>query len=250
MKKILYMLGIAAISATTVTAQNSASFITGPGQVKITGISPNGKYAVGHKTSTGFGTDETADFKSFLWNIDNNSTEWKTYLDSEDYDKSGRFFDINDNGVVCGVVKNKNMIKTITDWGETYTSPLNSAAVWKNGKLTVLGTGSYTIDDFSDLSDGSFARAISNDSKTVAGYISVANAANLYPCAWVADNSGNYRYVSYSMPEDAMSGAINDVSADGQIAVGWYQKQTDNGPLTTACYWTSPKTCISIIAVR
>ena len=72
---------------------------------------------------------------------------------------------------------------TITEMGFTYTLPLNVAAVWKDGKVISLGLGTYTTSDFTNFADGSFAMAISNDAKTVVGYISKGNYSVTYPCA-------------------------------------------------------------------
>lgn len=249
MKNLLFMLGIAACATATADTQNDASFIKGPSQSQVMGISPNGKYAVGISTAsqTQWGLDAINGFKSFLWTIGPNTTEWVATQDGDDYDTYGRFTDVNDDGVIVGTVKNKNMMKTINDWGDVSTLPLNSAAIWKNGKVTALGAGTYTADDFENFNDGSFANAISNDSKTVVGYVAKGNEAWLYPCAWVSDDTGNYKYVSYKLPDEATSGAINDVSADGKIAVGWYKRRYNDMPYTVACYWTSPETCIPII---
>lgn len=223
-------------------AQSGAKFLQGEGKTKVNRVSPNGKYAVGINTEVQqWGNDQTSGFKSFIWKLDEETFEWVTNLDEDDYTKSGCFSDVNDSKVICGWFKDPNYTITKKDWGVEYTLPLNVAAVWDNGKLTSLGLGDFETSYFSHFQDGSFATAISNDSKTVVGYISKGNSAVFTPCAWVKNEAtGKYEYVKYSIPDDAASGVITDVSGDGRLAVGYIKSQGDN----TACYWTSPDNCV------
>lgn len=223
-------------------AQSGAKFLQGEGKTKVNRVSPNGKYAVGINTEVQqWGNDQTSGFKSFIWKLDEETFEWVTNLDEDDYTKSGCFSDVNDSKVICGWFKDPNYTITKKDWGVEYTLPLNVAAVWDNGKLTSLGLGDFETSYFSHFQDGSFATAISNDSKTVAGYIATGNSAKHTPCAWVKDDATEkYNYIQYSLPNDAVSGVITDISGDGSIAVGYIKIAGHK----TACYWTSPDNCV------
>lgn len=233
------------LAAGTAAAQSGAKFLQGESQTTISRVSPNGKYAVGSSQKTQqWGLDYVSGFKSFVWDIDGENIEWRTTLEDADTTKSGKFTDVNDNKEICGYFKDTNIKLTITEWGETYTLPLNVAAVWDaEGNVTSLGIGDYDISTFRNFADGSFATAISNDSKTVVGFISVGNYAWQYPCAWKKDDTtGKYSFVRYSYPKDTQGGCIEDVSADGSVAVGWVKKSY----IQYACYWPSPDECVLI----
>lgn len=223
-------------------AQSGAKFLQGEDMTNVNRVSPNGKYAVGTSLeSQSWGSDMTYGFKSFLWKLEPETFEWVTELTGEDYSKSGYFSDVNDNNVICGWFKDPNYKITKIEMGTEYTLPLNVAAIWNEGTLTSLGLGDFDISEFNYFNDGSFATSISNDSKTVVGYISTGNMANTYPCAWVKDDAtGNYKYVKYNIPDNAINGIITDVSGDGSIAVG----HVKCGRYTIACYWTSPDNCV------
>ena len=242
MKKTLLLFLCALMAVCHSYAQSGAKFLQGEDMTKVNRVSPNGKYAVGINTEVlQWGGNESSSFKSFIWNLDEETFEWVTSFDEDDYTKSGCFSDVNDSKVICGWFKDPNYTITKKDWGVEYTLPLNVAAVWDNGKLTSLGLGEFETSYFNYFQDGSFATAISNDSKTVVGYISKGNGAKFHPCAWVKDEAtGKYDYVKYSIPDNVTSGVITDVSGDGSVAVGYVISRGDN----TACYWTSPDNCV------
>lgn len=246
MKKILLLLCVC-LASLYVTAQTGAKLWEGESLVDK--MSPNGKYVVGYSLDKHtWGPDIAIGFKSFLWNMETGEQEWLTDFDETDYSKSGRFVDINDEKVICGWFKDPENLLTITDWGTTYTLPLNVAAVWKDGKVMGLGFGNFDISRFNNFNDGSFATAISNDSKKIVGYISAGNNAYLYPCEWVLDEaSGKYVNKMYSLPDNSLGGLIYDVSADGRIAVGFIKMRDMSGmPYDVACYWTSPDDYVMI----
>lgn len=213
---------------------------------EATGMSPNGKYAVGVNIEpVEWGLDQIRGFRSFVWDMETGTSEWLTYLDAEDYSKSGYFSDINDSRVVCGWFKDPQKQKTITEMGATFTLPLNVAAVWDEGGVVSLGTGDIDESLFTNFNDGSYATAISNDSKTVVGFVATGNMAVMCPCAWVKNEAtGKYDYVKYSLPDNASLGVIEDVSGDGSVAAG-YVRRFDPlyGALNVACYWTAPDEC-------
>ena len=231
------------LAAGTAMAQPGAKFLQGENMTNVSKVSPNGKYAVGYSLSAQpWGLDNVSGFKSFIWDTGAETINWVTNLDETDAAKSRHFVDVNDSKVVCGYFKDPSNKLTITEWGETYTLPLNVAAVWDaDGNITSLGLGTYDISTFNNFADGSFATGISNDSKTVVGFISQGNDAYRFPCGWVKnDATGKYDFVSYSLPEGMTGGCVEDVSADGSIAVGWVKKAS----IQYACYWTSPQNCV------
>lgn len=240
-KATLILLALAA--AGYAGAQSGAKFLQGESMSNVNSISPNGKYAVGVNLEPHeWGLDVAIGFKSFMWNVEQETIEWMTALDASDYGKSGYFADVTDDGVVCGWFKDPENTITVGEMGYTETLPLNVAAVWSGGKLINLGLGDFAKTSFNNFNDGSFATAISNDAGTVVGYVGTGNMAVTYPCAWVRDDAtGKYEYVKYTMPGNATLGVIEDVSGDGGIAVG-YVRIIDpaNGPLNVACYWTAP----------
>lgn len=248
MKKAILLL-CALTASLYVGAQTGAKFFEGEGMTSVSRISPNGKYAVGSSLeSQEWGLDAATGFKSFIWDLETEAIEWKTSLEETDYTKSGHFADINDEKVICGWFKDPKHTIAITDWGMSYTLPLNTAAIWKDGEITSLGFGDYDTSQFNNFADGGFATAISNDSRVVVGFIASGNMAYSTPCAWIKnETTGEYEYVEYKMPATANFGEIKDVSDDGSIAVG-YIKTVDaiSGLKFLACYWTSPDECIVI----
>lgn len=224
-------------------AQTGAKFLQGESMTNVDKMSPNGKYVVGYSLeSQEWGLDAVTGFKSFLWNIETGEQEWMTTLDASDYSKSGRFVDVTDDRVICGWFKDPDNMITVAEWGATYTLPLNVAAVWKDGKVTALPFGEFDTSQFNNFNDGSLATAISNDAKTVVGYMTVGNQAWMYPCKWVLDDAtGEYECEMLALPEGCSVGLVYDVSADGRVIVGYVRlRNTTTGILNDyACIWTS-----------
>ncbi len=244
MKKIFAFLSVCLV-AVIINAQSGATFKSISEFTRNTSLSPNGKYAVGISTITEpYGLDVAQGFSSYFWDLEKEDIEWKTEFIDTDYAKSGYFADINNDKVIVGHFKDPNYIITIKEeWGESHSLPLNVAAIWKDGQLTSLGTGNYTINDFSNFADGSFATALTGDSKTVVGFIASGNFASYIPCAWNYDEqTGKYVYQRYNLPEGAKNGRIMSISDDGAIAVGIAKFDI----YTKGCIWTSPENCIVI----
>ena len=232
------------LTVISVAAKSETKFEQGEAQTQNKRVSPNGKYLVGEsKQSNPWGLDGLFGYVSFVQDLETGEKNWITSYDEDDFAKLGSFTDVTDNKVICGVMKDPEYGITITEMGFTYTLPLNVAAVWKDGKVISLGLGTYTTSDFTNFADGSFAMAISNDAKTVVGYISKGNYSVTYPCAWTFNESTNkYDFKQYAIPEDASLASITDVSGDGSIAVGYVKRAWS----TYACYWPSPEECIVI----
>lgn len=213
-------------------------------------VSPNGKYAVGSDMEPKeWAAGSVEYFRSFIWDLKTGAIDWLTEFDQADYNKSGCFTDVNDDMTICGYFKSPNHKATLTNSnGMSFILPLNVAALWMDGKLHPLGFGDYDTGVFNDVAHGSFATAVSNDSRTVVGYISSGQQYYTYPCAWVLnDGTGEYDFVRYALPENGTYGKIYDVSDDGSIAVGQVEIEDETGwPGNYACYWTSPEECVVI----
>lgn len=245
MKKI-GLLACLFIAALTATAQSGAKFEQGESATQNKRVSPNGKWLVGESTASHeWGLDALSGYVSFLQNVETGERTWLTSFESGDYNKSGSFTDVTDEGVICGVMKDPDTRITVTEIGYTYTLPLNVGAIWqKDGTLTKLSLGTYTAGDFLQFPDGMFAMAIANDAKTVVGYLSIGNYAQTRPCGWIYNESSKtYDFKEYALPEGYVKGRINDVSGDGKIAVGYCCK--DLGA-KEACFWISPDKCFVI----
>lgn len=232
--------------ALAVTAQSGAKFDLGESQTMNKHISPNGKWLVGESTEyQEWGEEGLQGYASFLQDVATGERTWLTTFDNGDYNKTGSFTDVTDDGVICGVVKDPDNKVTWTDWNGTYTLPLNVAAIWQqDGTLTKLGLGTYTSSDFKQLSDGTYAMAISNDAKTVVGYVAFANFATYKPVGWVYnETTRQYDFKQYAMPEGYVKGQILDVCGDGSVAVGFVMKSLGH---KEACFWISPDQCFVI----
>lgn len=239
MKKILLIGAICCTSgmmAQTVTLDESI-------QGQALGMSPDGKMVVGCSSTWG---DDL--FKSFVYNTATKEIEWRTSYDQTDYDKSGRFTAVTNSGIIAGSMKNKDMLIEVAGGGEFKPGvkkakaedvthvPLVTAAVWRNGKTYKLGTGGYTVSEFSSESDGSYAVGISEDGNIVAGYIFSA-WYEVAPIGWkYNENTDTYEHFMYTLPAGASIGTIKSLSADGSVAAGTC---TVEGT-TYATVWTSP----------
>lgn len=178
MKKTILLL-CAFMAATGAMAQSGAKFLQGETVTQNRNVSPNGKYVVGGGTlDKTWGLDNIRGFDSYIWDTETDVIETvTTFGGQDDYANAGYLTDVNDDKVICGYFKDDNYKLTMTELGYTNTLPLNVAAVWKDGQRTSLGLGGRDVSDFEYFFDGSFATAISNDSKTVVGYIGIGNLA-------------------------------------------------------------------------
>lgn len=153
---------------------------------------------------------------SYLYDTNTGETQWLTEFDQNDFSKSGEFKAVNDAGVICGASKDPDLLITYSDMFGTETRPANSAAIWKDGKCTLLYYGDFDTSKFEFLGDGSQATDISADSKTVCGYISTGNAASFYPCMWKEGDDGKWTLEWLDIPEDAKGGRPYFISDDGK----------------------------------
>lgn len=153
---------------------------------------------------------------SYLYDTNTGETQWLTEFDQNDFSKSGEFKAVNDAGVICGSSKDPDLLITYSDMFGTETRPANSAAIWKDGKCTLLYYGNFDTSKFEFMGDGSQATDISADSKTVCGYISTGNAASFYPCMWKEGNDGKWTLEWLALHEDTKGGMTYFISDDGK----------------------------------
>lgn len=244
MKKTILLL-CAFMAAITGMAQSGVEFTQGENGTLNGKVSSNGRWLVGTSTAShAWGPDYIIGYESFLTDLSTGETKWLTSFDESDYSKAGQFADVNNDGVICGVMKDSNYEVQVDGGDFMLTLPLNVAAVWKDGKAESLGLGTYGVADFNSSADGTFATALSNDAKTIVGYVSIGNYANVYPCGWVLnETTGKYDFVKYAYPENTIAAQINDVSGDGKIAAGSVRL---NDGSSYACFWPTPEECVLI----
>lgn len=191
---------------------------------KTTGmaVSPNGKYVTGANPSYSY---YGINMVSFLYDTSTSTTEWLTSYDETDLGKGGEFSDVNDNGTLAGTFKNPEHLITVNDFDGARTAPVNEAAVWTDGKRTGLGFGDFDLKEFTYLEDGSFGKAVSNDGKTVVGFIGIGNATYNFPMMWKQGDDGKWTHTQLELPEGAVGAKAVDVSADGSVTVGtvWFK---------------------------
>ncbi len=189
-------------------------------------ISPNGKYIVGNDNGQAF---HGLKMTSFLYDMESKSMSWLTQFDADHPEKGGQFENVNDEGTICGMVKDTEHSVT---W-DGVTGPTNVAAVWHNGTLTKLPYGDLNLDEFVQPVDGTFALSMSNDGKTIVGYACFGNYAHVKPCKWTLDEKGKWSLEILSMPEGGKNASAFDISADGSVILGSAQINYN----TYAIYW-------------
>ena len=194
-----------------------------------TGMSSNGKYVVGvDPTPVEYGVEIMSGFKSYLWDADAKTLTWITEADQVNPGKTGYFTDETDDKIISGYFKDPDYPITVTEWEGDVTLPVNVAAIWKDGNVTSLGIGDFDLSIFNNFNDGSYATAISNDGKTVVGFVAVGNFAYSYPCMWKYDDANRkWNFTRCKYPSDAKGGQVLAVSDDGGVAVGaiYYQNR-------------------------
>lgn len=214
----------------------------------VTGISSDATKAVGVK---GLYDDER--YASYLYDIKTDAYEWLTSYDGTDFLNSGAMVGISRDGVIAGTMPNPYMrlpenegdfrpsarVSGISE--ENTGTPIRSAAVWRDSKVTVLGCGPYTIDDFSDELDGTEAIGITDDGLTVFGNIYQGSMAT---CAvkWTFDKeTGTYDFKEMDMGTGGIRSFISAISPTG-VAVGLVRSNGIDFPAV----WTAEGEVFSI----
>lgn len=208
-------------------------------------LSPDSHYVVGMADSKG---DDS--FSSFIYDKETDLTDWRTSYNVKDLSKSGRFTAVNNSGIIAGTVKNPDLRLPVED-GEyrpasraDENAPIGeaicSAAVWRDGKKYILGSGARSIEsgDFVYDGDGTHAIGISADGNIVygqiwSGYIPVAG------CYWTYDKaSDSYEYAELTVPQGAVSAYPERVSENG-ILVGRVVFHIDDDNYKFPVIWTA-----------
>jgi putative BNR/asp-box repeat-containing domain protein len=189
-------------------------------------MSPNGNYLVGYnptKVEFGMGTE------SFVYNMSKETLNWITTSDPGKWETSGLFRDVNDNGMLCGSVKDlKHVVEFYGD-----VAPTNVAAVYENGKITQLPYGDIDTTKIRQHEDGTFACSLSNDGKVVVGYCKYSNFAYSHPCKWTRTANGSWKLDILPLPEGYSYGLALNVSSDGRTIGGLAISKGSS----IACYW-------------
>lgn len=230
-RKFLLCTGMALGSICAATAQGLGNSYSEISSGTVVGMSSDGNYVVGYATGWG----DEAQLKSYIYNVADKTMEWKTEYDAADYDKSGQFAAVTSGGIIAGSMKNKDMQLESSSGGyfapgrkgtaadgddDVVYTPIMTAAVWKDGKVFKLGTGTHELTEFTDGTDGSYASGISDDGMFVVGYIQKSWMA-MNPCAWALNEDQTaYEYIELSLPDEAGRGSVKGISADGSVAFG------------------------------
>lgn len=226
---------MAAFTAFPNNADAEKGFKTLGENINGSGISPNGQYFVGTSVA-GEHSINGMKMESFIYNTKNGTLTWITEADKSDYTKCGRFNAVSDNGIICGDAINTD-IKLASE-----NNPI-SAAIWENGKCTLLEYGDFDISTMTGYTDGSFSQDISEDGSVVVGNFSTSNGAYYTPCKWVKNSEGKYVIEFLTVPENMKNGYAKKVSSDGRV-FGMITSNEDDDKGTYLCIWDDDKITI------
>lgn len=202
MKKI-YLFLVLALSALGINAQQGNLILSTPEvqvEYQVTAMSPNGRWACGNIND--------GNYRGFIWDlVSGEVTELSATGDIS------IAFDVSNDGVVVG--------SFTTSEGTPNNAPVETYGKWEKGKWSELP---LTTADGVTLDRDGYAQAISADGKTIAGIGAVAG--KYYPLVW---KDGEVQIV------DEITGAVYDVSADGEVLCGWTTHPTKNN--RTCAIW-------------
>lgn len=234
---------IVALSMGVAMPTLASDFQSVPGVVR--GLSPDGAKAVGYRNA--YAASDR--YSSYLYDIKSKANEWLTSYDETNLLKSGQMVAVNNEGIIAGNILNPDMRLPIGDIGEfrpgvnavadeTLGYPLTSAAVWRDGKTYLLGTGHHTVDEFSQEDDGSQAVGISADGNVVFGNI-VSALLPVTACKWTYNpETDEYEYSEFDMGSSVTRSVISAVAKDG-TAVGFVRIKPRRGSeYDQPAYWT------------
>lgn len=260
MKKTLLLSAAALLTGFSATATLKDSYIELEAKSIVSGMSTNGNLVVGYSDDW-----ETAPeaMKSFVYDNTTNEIKWMTEdvtnAENPDYDKTGHFNDVANNGMICGYMKDKDNLIAFDTGGyapglknaparaegedNIVYQPLNVAAVWKDGVPVKLGYGPYELKDFEYASYGSRAIAISDDGNTVIGYIQRDYTEYV---KWTYNEAtGVYDYAFIPKPEGASLSNAAYISGDGSIMAGYVVVPDPENPYNNphyAYFWNAEGT--------
>ncbi len=210
----------------------------------VSGISPNGAKAVGYRNLF----SESDRYSSYLHDVKAKATEWLTAYNESDLLSSGQMVAVSDDGIIAGNILNPGMRLPVEDPGdfrpgvmaaaEELGHPLCSAAVWRNGKTYLLGTGYHSVDEFSQEDDGSQSVGMTADGNVVYGNI-VSALLKITACKWTYNpDTDEYEYSEFDMGTTVTRSVITGVAKDG-TAVGFVRIKPRRGSeYDQPAYWT------------
>lgn len=231
MKKIFIFL-MAAFTALPNNADAEKGFKILGENISGCGISSNGQYFVGTSLATEHSINGM-NMESFIYNTKDGTLSWITEADPSDFTKCGRFKAVSNNGIICGDVINTD-IKLASE-----ENPI-SAAIWENGKRTLLEYGDFDISTISSSAEGAFSQDISEDGNIVVGNFNTGSGAFITPCKWVKNSEGKYVIEFLTVPENMKNGYAMKISSDGKI-FGIITSNEDDDKGTYLCIWDDDK---------
>lgn len=235
MRNLLFI-GAAALMAFATHAQESYTPLQ---SAMPTDVSHNGKYVVGYHADM-MGSNP---FSSFIYDVNTQTTDWRTNYAAADLDETGTFMYVTDTGIVAGAIRDKDLYieydpgefapaKRVIkkEDGETVKINITSAALWKaDGTLVKLGIGNRQVSEFTDADDGTYAIAVSDDGSVAVGYIQIGYVPS-YACMWKLNAEGEYVYTKLQIAENCIGGAARGISSDGKLAYGYLVRDGEQIP--------------------
>ncbi len=203
--KRISILCMTVLMALCAFAEKGAMVLHSPATFQVMSVSPNGKWACGI-----IGDGNTTLLQGMLWNLETGVT---TYLSTIDQSAA---YDVTDDGMVVG---------SFTDYEVTGTGiGTTVAGYYKDGVWTRLDN--TAIEGV--LSIGGEAHAVSQDGRTIVGYVMDGpKDSDLAPAKWV---DGKLVEV---LEHDNTVGNVQTISADGTRAAGWSYTKEDMNRQTT-----------------
>lgn len=225
------LLAAALTTAGTAYADGGGNITQLPAECYGNSISNNGKYVVGVNSSH---SNEGINMSAFIYNTETKEINWLLRNDPDDVFAGGQFTGVNNSGTIIGTTKDPNTINKFGDGFDHLEGYANIATIFIDGKAIRLDYGTHQPSEFTQIPDGSFGRAISDDNKTAVGYVSIGNDGRHYPTAWRLGDDGSWKSEQLSLPKGAIGGEALGITPDGKIISGNVWK---TGGLRRPCYW-------------
>ncbi|MDR0507429.1 MAG: T9SS type A sorting domain-containing protein [Dysgonamonadaceae bacterium] len=207
---------IAMLLSLQVQAQNQ---LIGPAKKIgiIRKISPNGRYVVGQESTTG------GSGKGYVWDTWNGNEITPLSVPSE-------AFGVTDNRIIAGNFSDVNCI--------IEGSAIRTGGYVDSGAVSWTGLGFGLISPpITSLSNGTSARSITADGKTIVGYSRKYEEGNgLYVAySWTKNEAGEWLGEEWAYPSNAIQSYIIDIASDGKTAVGFIH----DGDVRRGILWKS-----------
>lgn len=222
---------LTAVLAVSGTAYaESGGSLTKVGSCYGSDISHNGKYVVGVNA---YHISDGINMSSFIYDTETKSLSWLLNNDPDDVFAGGQFTGVNNSGIIIGTTKDPNTLIEFKDPFGSMEGYANIATIFIDGKPTQLDYGTHSTSEFTNIGDGSFGRAVSDDNKTAIGYVSIGNDARHFPTVWRLGDDGKWSGEQLALPEGSNGGEALAITPDGKIISGNVWKYAKR----RACYW-------------